>query len=69
MVKVNQRVRFDVFEDMICIKDKRRAMVTGTVVGVNYNHKVFHVEYKIGNTMQRTSFKFCDIGKKVHICN
>lgn len=69
MVKVNQRAMFDVFENMNCTNDKKRAMVTGTVFSVNYNHKVFHVEYKMGNTVQRTSFKFCDIGEKVHICN
>jgi hypothetical protein len=68
MVTVDQRVRFDAFADAKASTDKIAMMVTGTVYAVNYGHKVFHVVYNIGGTKQRTSFKFCDIGSKVHIC-
>jgi hypothetical protein len=45
-------------------KDDKGKLVTGTVVFVNEWGKWFSVEY--GNK-QRTSFKFCDIGKDVKI--
>ena len=68
MVVVDQVVRFDAFAYVSGGLEKHTLMVTGTVYEVNYAHKVFHVAYKIGGIEQRTSFKFCDIGNKVHIC-
>ena len=67
MVTVDQKVRFDAFNG---IKDGNETMsliVTGTVYAVNYAHKVFHVVYTIGENKMRTSFNFCDIGKKVEV--
>ena len=64
MVVVNQHVRFDAFE---YTKNEQPLMVTGTVYGVNYAHKVFHVLYHIGSKEYRTSFKFCDIGTSVWV--
>ena len=67
MVEVGQKVRFDPLEyvtgygaDLV-----RGNKVTGTVVMVNEDHQWFSVEYN--NT--RTSFKFCDIGERVKICD
>ena len=67
MVVVNQQVRFDAFQDMKFSIEKQSLIVTGTVYAVNYAHKVFHVVYYAGNTEQRTSFNFCDIGEKVQV--
>ena len=64
MITVDQLVKFDVFQD---VKGDERLMVTGTVYGVNYAHKVFHVSYFIGGVEMHTSFKFCDIGTKVRV--
>lgn len=68
MVFVDQRVRFDAFAPIKGGLETNSLMVTGTVYGVNYEHRVFHVVYRIGDNEQRTSFKFSDIGSKVHIC-
>ena len=64
MVVIDQQVRFDVFDHE---KNTESLVVTGTVVGVNYAHKVFHVVCEVGGTEQRTSFKFCDIGTRVQV--
>ena len=66
MVVVGDTVRFDPFEEITGFgSDANRGnIVSGTVVFVNHEHKWFSVEY--GNK-QRTSFKFCDIGKAVKI--
>ena len=66
MITVDQQVRFDALQDIKGV-DKQTLMVTGTVYGVNYAHKVFHVVYIIDGIEQRTSFKFCDIGTKVRV--
>ena len=42
--------------------------ITGTISYVNWNHKVFTVEYKSGDTTQIEAFKFFDIGNAVTIC-
>lgn len=70
MVKVGQQVRFDPFEAItgFASEDVRGNLVTGTVVAVNYEHKWFSVEYVCGGVKQRTSFKFCQIGKDVVFC-
>ena len=65
MIKVGQKVKFDPFDTIrgygveVC-----HGEVVGTVVDVNYEHKWFSVQYG----KLRTSFKFCDIDDKVHIC-
>ena len=67
MVVVDDKVRFDAFDYVCGGLEKHSLWVTGTVYGVNYSHKVFHVEYRIAGSVFRTSFKFCDIGKKVRV--
>lgn len=42
-------------------------VVTGTVVDIHWEHKYFTVEYKCGDTMQRESFKFFQIGQAVKV--
>lgn len=69
-VKVGQKVRFDPLAEArgFGAEDYRGNYVTGTVVMVNIPHKWFLVEYLYGSAKQRTSFKFCQIGKDVQIC-
>lgn len=67
MVTVGDNVQFDVFLDMKTSIREEAAIVIGTVYAVNYKHKVFHVVYYAGNTEQRISFNFCDIGEKVQV--
>ena len=64
MVVVGQKVRFDPFAGFTGV-DLGSSRVTGEVVEVNYKHKWFSVEW--GCPAQRTSFKFCDIGKEVKV--
>ena len=68
MISVNQRVRFDALEHINTTAAKLSAPVTGAVYDVNEAHQVFHVAYDLGGTVQRTSFKFTDIGNAVTIC-
>ncbi len=68
MVMIDQAVVFDAFEHMTGGMDKQSLPVVGTVYAVNYGHKVFHVAYDVQGVEQRTSFKFCDIGERVKIC-
>ncbi len=69
MIKVGQKVRFDPFAEVMGfgIEENRGDYVTGTVVAVYPRGQWFSVEY--GNPIARTSFKFCDIGKEVKICD
>lgn len=66
MISVGQKVRFRPLAHIKCfgvvIKDDP---VIGTVVMVNKKHSWFSVEY--GEPAMRTSFKFVDIGDRVHI--
>lgn len=41
--------------------------VTGRIVKVNWQNRVFFVEYKSGDTIQTEAFQFFDIGKSVKI--
>ena len=41
--------------------------VTGSIVYINWEHKYFTVEYKCGDSMQRESFKFFQIGTAVKV--
>ena len=70
MITVDDKVQFDPFEVITGFASdlNRGNIVTGTVVMVNYANKWFSVEYECGGGKQRTSFKFCDIGKAVKIC-
>ena len=67
MIVVDQKVQFDVFQDCRPAAGTTPLIVTGTVYGVNYANKVFHVSYFIGSKEMYTSFKFCDIGEKVQV--
>ena len=70
MIDIGQKVRF-----VPCWKVKmydsqeeiRAKMVTGKVIYVDRAHKKFTVKYPCGGTMQKETFKFCDIGEDVHI--
>lgn len=42
-----------------------RITVTGTITYVNWNTRVFTVEYESGGTRQNEAFHFSDIGKTV----
>ena len=64
-VNVGQRVRFDALAACKNSIEKVMADTIGTVVYINERHNWFSVQY--GDL--RTSFKFCDIGDSVHICN
>lgn len=70
MITIDDKVQFDPFDAMtgFASEDNKGNLVKGTVVFVNYANKWFSVEYKCGGAKQRTSFKFCDIGKAVTIC-
>lgn len=70
MIKAGQKVRFDPFKEItgFASDDNRGQNVTGTVVMVCEPNKWFSVEYECGGVKQRTSFKFCQIGKDVMIC-
>lgn len=66
MIRVGQKVRFDPFETSSGFGiDDCRGEVAGTVAAVYPKHKWFSVEY--GNPKQRTSFKFCEVGKSVTV--
>jgi hypothetical protein len=41
--------------------------VTGKITQVNWQNRVFFVEYKLGDSKQTEAFKFFDIGKSVKI--
>ena len=64
-VNVGQRVRFDALAACKNSIEAIRADTIGTVVWINERHKWFSVQY---NENQRISFKFCEIGKNVHLC-
>lgn len=65
-IMVGQKVRFDPFATGFGFGiEDCRGEVTGTVVEIYRKHKWFSVEY--GNPNQRTSFKFCEVGKSVNI--
>ena len=64
MVVVGQKVSFDPFAGFKGV-DLGSSRVTGEIVEVNYKNKWFSVEW--GCPAQRTSFKFCDIGKEVKV--
>lgn len=42
-------------------------VATGRIVYINWKHKYFTVEFKCGDTMQRESFKFSQIGQAVKV--
>lgn len=68
MLKVGDKVKFDHLKDikihgLAC----GRCFVTGTVVEIHKEHRWFSVEYKIGDSTQRTSFSFSDIDDKVKV--
>lgn len=68
MILIDDKVVFDPFAEVtgFASEDNRGNFIEGTVVYVNYEHEWFSVEY--GDPKMRTSFKFCDIGKAVKVC-
>ena len=47
--------------------EKKNAAIVGTVVYINNRHRYFTAEYDCGDTKQRESFNFCDIGEAVTV--
>ena len=69
MIHVGDTVLFDPFAEIagFASEDHKGGLFAGTVVMVNHEHKWFSVEYPINGVNQRTSFKFSQIGKNVHL--
>lgn len=42
-------------------------VVTGRITNVNWQNRVFFVEYRTGESIQTEAFQFWDIGKSVKI--
>lgn len=67
-IRIGMKARFcpDFLKSCNDSKAERAAKaVTGIVSYVNWDHRVFTVEYKSGSTIQTEAFKFYDIGKSV----
>lgn len=45
----------------------RAKSITGTIVYINWEHKYFMVEFPCGDSKQRESFKFFEIGERVSV--
>ena len=45
----------------------RSKSITGTIVYISWEHKYFTVEFKCGDSIQRESFKFFEIGERVSV--
>ena len=41
--------------------------ITGKIVYINWENKFFMVEFKCGDSIQRESFKFFEIGERVSV--
>ena len=74
MVRIGQNVRFTpefIKFGTTADKDHRRLEqqmeVVGTVFYVNPEHEFFVAEYDLSGTKIHESFKFCEIGKVVHL--
>ena len=66
-IRIGQKVRFDPFGEVMGYAiEECRGEVVGTIVEIYWEHKWFSVEY--GESKQRTSFNFADIGKTVKLC-
>lgn len=48
--------------------ERKAAMITGTVVLINWENKVFWIEYGLDGRKQKEAFKFCQIGTEVIVC-
>ena len=47
--------------------ETRAKSITGKIVYINWEHKFFMVEYGCGDSKQRESFKFFEIGERVSV--
>lgn len=70
MIGGGMKVRFTPFYaiNSISPEETARQRITGTVTLVNWKHRMFTVEYECGDSIQRESFKFSQIGKDVTVC-
>lgn len=70
MIKLGTKVTFDPFNGVNISGFSKivHRNVIGKVIDIYEDHKWFGVEYKLGDTIQRASFKFTDIGKSVKLC-
>lgn len=71
MIGIDMKVRFvPSFRDSTVMtpEERKEATVTGTVVYINYEHKMFMVEFEDNGAVFKESFKFSDCGKTVTVC-
>lgn len=55
-------------ESKVLTPEERRDFThTGTVTYINWEHRMFWVEFEAGGTKQREAFQFYDIGKQVKV--
>lgn len=47
--------------------DVKAKSVTGKIIYINWEHKYFMVEFQCGDSKQRESFKFFEIGERVSV--
>jgi hypothetical protein len=47
--------------------EKRRKTVTGTITYINWEHRMFWVEFDCGGSKQKESFHLWDIGNGVKL--
>ena len=71
MITIGDKVQFvPSFNESqaLTAEERKAATVAGEVVYINYRNKYFTVQFKNGPETVKESFKFYDIGKRVHIC-
>lgn len=65
---IGSKVQFNPFKGIrVNGIDKIDVTMTGTVIYINDKHRMFTAEYESGNTMQKVSFNFVDIGINVEV--
>ena len=69
MIFAGDTVIFDPFAEItgFASEDHKGGLFVGTVAMVNHEHKWFSVEYSVNSMELRTSFKFSQLGRDVHI--
>ena len=65
---IGSKVQFNPFADIrINGINDLDVTITGTVIYINESHRMFTAEYESGNTVQKVSFNFADIGVNVEV--
>lgn len=68
MIRIGEKVSFIPGWNISSVDNeeaKREKTVTGRVIYVNREHKLFCVKYRCGGTMQKETFKISQIGTDV----